>query len=84
MLINFTMRPVPTGADERYAVRPPRGVCKNKLCPEEPQRHENLVRGYCEPCASIRKPPGRDPSYEYDYGRMAWGSLPAIDRYRDV
>ena len=57
MLINFTMRPVPTGADERYAVRPPKGVCKNKLCPEEPQRHENLVRGYCEPCASIRVPP---------------------------
>ena len=84
MLINFTMQPVPTGTDERYAVRPPSGVCRNKYCNEEPQRHESLVRGYCEPCASIRKPSGRDPNYEVDYNRLAWGSLPGIDRYRDI
>ena len=84
MLINFTMRPVPTGTDERYAVRPPAGVCKNKYCPEDHGRHENLIRGYCETCASIRKPAGRDPDYQVDYNRLAWGSLPGIDRYRDI
>ena len=84
MLINFTMQTVPSGTDETYTVSPPKGVCKNKYCPEGLQRHDKLVRGYCEPCASIRKPPGRDPNYEYDYSRMAWGSLPAIDRYRDI
>ena len=84
MLINFTVWPPEGAPDETYTLYPPKGVCKNKYCPDRRVRHETLVRGYCEPCASIRKPPGRDPSYEYDYDRMAWGSLPAIDRYRDV
>ena len=84
MLINFTVWPPEGVPDETYTLNPPKGVCKNKLCPDRRVRHERLVRGYCEPCASIRKPPGRDPGYEYDYERMAWGSLPAIDRYKDI
>lgn len=59
MLINFTMQTVPSGTDETYTVSPPRGVCKNKYCPEGLQRHDKLVRGYCEPCASIRVPPSQ-------------------------
>ena len=85
MLINFSMRPPQDGRpDERYAVRPPKGVCKNKLCPEPPGRRDDLVRGYCKPCASIRKPAGRDPDYQVDYTRVAWGSIPGIVKYRDI
>ena len=84
MLINFSMDSVPTGTEERYNASPPEGVCKNRYCPEPPGRQGTLVRGYCEPCASIRKPAGRDPDYECDYDRLAWGSLPGIDRYRDI
>jgi len=58
MLINFNMRPPEDGKpDERYKLNPPKGVCKNKYCPEPPSRHDKMVRGYCETCASIRVPP---------------------------
>jgi hypothetical protein len=43
--------------DMRYTdVEPPVGVCKNRYCPEPRARHDDLVRGYCAPCASIRRP----------------------------
>jgi len=45
--------------DMRYTdVEPPVGVCKNRYCPEPRARHDDLVRGYCAPCASIRRPVG--------------------------
>ena len=43
--------------DENYITqRPPEGFCKNRYCPDGPAQHDVLVRGYCEPCASIRVP----------------------------
>jgi len=36
--------------------KPPEGVCKNRYCVDGRVRHEELVRGYCSPCASIRRP----------------------------
>ena len=58
MLINYNMQgPQDSSPDERYAVSPPKGVCKNKYCPEPVGRRDDLVRGYCPPCASIRVPP---------------------------
>lgn len=43
--------------DMRYTdVDAPEGVCKNRYCPEDRELQEALVRGYCAPCASIRKP----------------------------
>ena len=43
--------------DETYITpRPPEGYCKNRYCPDGAKRHPTLVRGYCEPCASIRRP----------------------------
>ena len=45
--------------DMRYSSHePPKGICKNRYCPEPRVRHDDLVRGYCEPCASIRRPVG--------------------------
>lgn len=57
MLINFSMDAVPDGTDERYNTRPADGACRNRYCPEPTGRYDALVRGYCEPCASIRVPP---------------------------
>ena len=67
--------------DENYITPvPPEGFCKNRYCESGRVTHEALVRGYCEPCASIRKPrTGRAPNYEVDYGRVGWGSMVAID-----
>jgi len=43
--------------DMRYSSHePPQGICKNRYCPEPRERHDDLVRGYCAPCASIRRP----------------------------
>lgn len=43
--------------DMRYSsFEPPKGICKNRYCPEPRERHDDLVRGYCVPCASIRRP----------------------------
>ena len=43
--------------DENYiTLRPPEGFCKNRYCPDGRATHDVLVRGYCEPCASIRRP----------------------------
>ena len=45
--------------DMRYTdAEPPEGICKNRYCPEPSVQHEDLVRGYCAPCASIRRPVG--------------------------
>ena len=35
---------------------PPEAVCRNRYCPDGRIRHEELVRGYCAPCSSIRRP----------------------------
>ena len=35
--------------------KPPEGACRNRYCPDGRVRHDELVRGYCSPCASIRK-----------------------------
>ena len=35
----------------------PANICKNRYCPDRGVRHDTLIRGYCEPCASIRVPP---------------------------
>lgn len=80
MLINFSMRPPQDGRpDERYAVKPPKGVCLNKYCPGEHKRHNKLVRGYCEPCASIRRPADQRDPYEFDPTRRTWSQ--GIDIY---
>jgi hypothetical protein len=43
--------------DENYITPvPPEGFCRNRYCPSGRVTHEALVRGYCEPCASIRRP----------------------------
>ena len=67
--------------DENYiTLKPPEGFCKNRYCPDGPKQHSILVRGYCGPCASIRKPnTGRDPGYVMDYERVTWGSLVGVD-----
>lgn len=59
---------------------PPEGVCKNRYCPDRGARHEKLVRGYCQPCASIRRPVGRNREHRVDRTRVGWGSLAGIDR----
>lgn len=71
--------------DENYiTLGPPEGFCKNRYCPDGPKIHSVLVRGYCDPCASIRRPStGRDPDYEVDYDRVAWGSLVGVDMDQD-
>jgi hypothetical protein len=52
--------------DMRYTdVEPPVGVCKNRYCPEPRARHDDLVRGYCAPCASIRRPTTTKPINSY-------------------
>lgn len=58
----------------------PDGVCKNRYCPDRGVRHDTLTRGYCEPCASIRKPTGRNRDHKVDRSRLGWGSLAGIDR----
>ena len=42
--------------DENYITLAPRNLCVNRYCPSGPIQHDVLVRGYCEPCASIRVP----------------------------
>ena len=71
--------------DENYiTLTPPEGFCVNRYCESGPTHHDVLVRGYCAPCASIRKPhTGTDPSYVMDYSRVAWGSLSGVDRDTD-
>ena len=43
--------------DENYITqKPPEGFCKNRYCVDGPKIHSVLARGYCDPCASIRRP----------------------------
>lgn len=73
MLINYNMQGPQDGSpDERYAVNPPKRVCKNKYCPEPVGRRDDLVRGYCPPCASIRRPSGEKDPYTFDPSRRSW------------
>ena len=52
--------------DMRYSsYEPPQGICKNRYCPEPRARHDDLVRGYCAPCASIRRPTKTKPVNSY-------------------
>ena len=71
--------------DENYiTLTPPEGFCVNRYCESGRTTHAALVRGYCEPCASIRRPnTGTDPSYVTDYSRVAWGSLAGVSRDTD-
>lgn len=41
--------------DEHYIDVKPEGTCKNRYCPSGGVVHTHLTRGYCDPCASIRK-----------------------------
>jgi hypothetical protein len=50
--------------------KPPEGVCANRYCPDGRVRHEELVRGYCSPCASIRRPVVSKK--EWRAGREEW------------
>ena len=51
--MKFDMREHPE--DMRYAgPLAPDGVCRNRYCPEPVGKRDDLVRGYCPPCASIR------------------------------
>lgn len=58
----------------------PLGACRNRYCPDRGVRHETLTRGYCTPCASIRKPTGRNKYHKVDRSRLGWGSLAGIER----
>ena len=50
------LAPDPHPEDATYSGPvPPQGACRNRYCPDGIAKHEKLVRGYCEPCASIRK-----------------------------
>ena len=58
--------------------KPPEGVCKNRYCVDGRARHDELVRGYCSPCASIRKPSQRNEDHVVDRSRLGWGSMADI------
>ena len=62
--------------------KPPEGVCANRYCPDGRVRHEELVRGYCSPCASIRRPSKRNDDHTVDRSRLGWGSMAGIDTDR--
>jgi hypothetical protein len=67
--------------DMTYASdEPPEGVCKNRYCPHT--RNESLgnelVRGYCSPCASIRRSPERNDDHVVDRSKLGWGSMADI------
>ena len=69
--------------DENYVgFTPPEGFCKNRYCPDGRTTHDALVRGYCEPCASIRV-----PSSDYvSSPRMRdndWNSIGMLDQLGD-
>ena len=59
--------------------KPPEGVCANRYCPDGRVRHDELVRGYCSPCASIRKPVNGKSDHVVDRSRLGWGSLAGIE-----
>ena len=52
--------------------KPPEGVCANRYCPDGRVRHDELVRGYCSPCASIRRPVVSRTEWRAD--RADWAS----------
>lgn len=59
--------------------KPPEGVCANRYCPDGRVSHDKLVRGYCSPCASIRKPVRHKDEHVVDRSRLGWGSLAGIE-----
>lgn len=61
---------------------PPLGLCRNRYCPHSKAEYGLLIRGYCGPCAEIRKRPGRNKRHRVDHFRVRWGSLAGIDRDR--
>lgn len=75
------LAPYPHPEDATYSGPvQPQGACRNRYCPDGIAKHEKLVRGYCEPCASVRKRSGRNTSHVVDRSRIGWGSMAAIQR----
>lgn len=71
--------------DEHFTgeVVPP-NRCANRYCPTGAKEHGHLVRGMCEPCASIRRPVvtadawhalRAEANFEKDEERVSWGTI---------
>ena len=69
--------------DMRYSGSvPPDGVCQNRYCPEPIGKRDDLVRGYCPPCAAIRRPVGAVDLTGTEFNPKTLGKMSLKERRR--